>query len=400
MYTPPVVLLVLALGVCCVTLASCRGPAQGLLDDDFRRDPLGTGWVRGAPAPQTFDGAWADAGDGGRCLVVRQGFWQSPAVPVEPLAYYRVRFRSKTPDKGYWSVVFFDAAGGEVVADAYDTVFPSDDWQEGGACVRAHALAARVVVRFHPIEQPLAVRDVRVEAVSPEAVAAWADGLAADLPPVRYAPPEARWRRLAETRRRLADGGTLRIVMLGDSICNDTSNSLFEVLLRRACPKARIEVIASVRGGTGCPYYKDESRVAEYVLRLRPDLVVIAGISHAYDAEAIRSVVRQVRAASACEILITNGAVCPEERMAESFLEHSGLAEAEALERIRTWPERLSRMAAEENVELFDTRAAWNACVAPSGRPVDWFMRDPVHANGRGKQVLGRILFRYFDPRG
>ena len=217
---------------------------------------------------------------------------------------------------------------------------------------------------------------------------------------MRYAPPEGRWRRLAETRRRLADGGTLRIVMLGDSICNDTSNSLFEVLVGRACPKARIEVITSVRGGTGCTYYKDENRVAEYVLRLRPDLVVIAGISHGYDAEAIRSVVRQVRTAWACEILITNGAVCPEERMTESFLEHSGLAAAEALERIRTWPARLSRMADEENVELFDTRAAWNACVAASGRPVEWFMRDPVHANGRGKQVLGRILFRYFDPRG
>ena len=32
------------------------------------------------------------------------------------------------------------------------------------------------------------------------------------------------------------------------------------------------------------------------------------------------------------------------------------------------------------------------------GRPRAWFRRDEVHANSRGKQILGRILERFFDP--
>jgi hypothetical protein len=67
-------------------------------------------------------------------------------------------------------------------------------------------------------------------------------------------------------RQRLASGGPLRIVMLGDSICNDTSKSLYETLLARIYPKAKIEIVTSVRGGTGCWYYKDEGRVKPYVL--------------------------------------------------------------------------------------------------------------------------------------
>ena len=44
-------------------------------------------------------------------------------------------------------------------------------------------------------------------------------------------------------RQRLASGGPLRIVMLGDSICNETSKSLYETLLARIYPKAKIEIV-------------------------------------------------------------------------------------------------------------------------------------------------------------
>ena len=33
------------------------------------------------------------------------------------------------------------------------------------------------------------------------------------------------------------------------------------------------------------------------------------------------------------------------------------------------------------------------------GKEVGWFMRDPIHANQRGEQVLGRILDRFFAPK-
>jgi hypothetical protein len=57
-------------------------------------------------------------------------------------------------------------------------------------------------------------------------------------------------------------------------------------------------------------------------------------------------------------------------------------------------------MTTEEEVELFDLRSAWDEYIRQSPQPSEWFHRDPIHANSRGKQVAGRILLRYFEPRG
>ncbi len=75
----------------------------------------------------------------------------------------------------------------------------------------------------------------------------------------------------------------------------NTSASSFELLLMRDYPKCKIVKIASLRSSTGCTYYKDENRVQDYVLKHNPDLLVIGGISNRGDAEAVRSVIRQVR---------------------------------------------------------------------------------------------------------
>ena len=51
------------------------------------------------------------------------------------------------------------------------------------------------------------------------------------MPPVQYVPPTDRWSNLPLTAKRLKQGGTLRVVMLGDSIVNDTSRSCWHLLL-------------------------------------------------------------------------------------------------------------------------------------------------------------------------
>ena len=45
-----------------------------------------------------------------------------------------------------------------------------------------------------------------------------------------------------------------------------------------------------------------------------------------------------------------------------------------------------------------DLRTAWEDYVRRSPRPREWYKRDSVHANLRGKQVMGRIVARYFSP--
>ena len=73
-----------------------------------------------------------------------------------------------------------------------------------------------------------------------------------EMPPVRYTPPSDRWQYLPETKQLLTGGERLRVVMLGDSIVNDTSRSCWNLLLDQRYPKCRIIKITSVRGSTGC----------------------------------------------------------------------------------------------------------------------------------------------------
>ena len=60
---------------------------------------------------------------------------------------------------------------------------------------------------------------------------------------------------------------------------------------------------------------------------------------------------------------------------------------------------RLMRMAAEERVEFLDVAGPWGQYIRESKYAMGAFKRDPIHANLRGKQILGRILERYFAPR-
>ena len=300
---------------------------QPLLKADFARDPLVQGWELRACGTQPFGGGWNDVDGmpGSRCLTVRLGYWQSPSLAVGPLHYYRLRFSARSESAGFWAAVFLDADGKELAADAYDQVCGSKDWAGHTFCFRAHAAAARVWLRFQAVEKPLQVGRVVVEQVDCPTVAAWADEIAAACPLVTYEPPEQRCRLLPRTMATLEKGGLLRIVMLGDSICNDTSNSLYETLLNRVYPKAQIEVTTSIRSGTGCQYYKEDHHVQEYVLRFKPDLVIIAGISHDFDAESIRSVIRQIRAGSKSEILLLSGAICPAEEVRQGYFKRCGL---------------------------------------------------------------------------
>jgi hypothetical protein len=373
---------------------------ESLLQTDFAKNPVAAGWELRANGDQPFDGGWVATRDtpSEHCLTVRSGYWQTPAVRVQPFHFYRFDFTAKAEKGGLWSAVFFDADGKELVADDYDSIYASADWQPQTICFRGHAEARQVRVRFHADGQPLWVKTAALVEVDSAAVAEWADGIAAHVPALYYTPPEKRCTRLPKTMKTLQQGGKLRIVMLGDSICNDTSNSVYETLLKRVYPRAQIEVVVSVRGGTGCQYYKDENRVQDYVLRFKPDLAIIAGISHGYDPEAMRSVIRQIKRRSDCEFMVLTGVITPDETCREGYFKTPALTISRALENFEKFTMRMQRMTDEEHVEFLDLRSAWNEYVLRSPRLIEWFQRDPIHGNSRGKQVVGRILLRYFEP--
>ena len=209
------------------------------------------------------------------------------------------------------------------------------------------------------------------------------------MPALNYTPPKDRGAHLPKTMRLLQDGDRLRITMLGDSIVNDTARSAWPLLLARAYPKCEIQMVTIVRGSTGCWWYKDEDRIRKLVIPQQPNLVIIGGISQQNDTEAIREVVRQIKEQTSSEVLLLTGAFGEVNPLETSWQVDP------AADDYRT---RLRQLAEELQVECLDMEGAWGAYVRESKQPLEGLKRDPIHANDRGEQILGRILAKFFLP--
>ena len=385
-----------------VTMAAVLASAiarAALLDADFSQGALPEGWECRSVACHIRPGAGIELKEDPHWNErMPRGYLQSPAIQIKPFHYAALDFSYRGKFPGYWVVSYFDEQGKELVVDNYDRIDRSSGWRTNRFVFRGHAMATQFRLRFLPDGQAMTLGKVTVTDADPAAVVAWADSIAATFPPVAEPLPATRGDLIPRTMRILREGGRLRIVMLGDSICSDIANSLFEAPLMRLYPKATIEVVSSIRASTGCAYYKSKNRVQEFALRFEPDLVIIAGISHGYDAESIRSVIRQIREKSDCDLLVLSGAICPEATCRAGFLYRNPLSRAEADAQMDRFPETLRAMAADERAGFLDMRGVWDRYMQASARPSDWFQRDQIHANYRGKQVAGRMLVRFFEP--
>jgi hypothetical protein len=217
------------------------------------------------------------------------------------------------------------------------------------------------------------------------------DNIYSQMPPVRYNPQAGRWKNLPLTRKSLSGGGIFRVVMLGDSIVNDTSRSCWNLLVERRYPKCKIEKITSVRGSTGCWWYKEPGRVKKFVLDQKPALVIIGGISNHGDIDSIRDVIRQIKAESDTDIMLMTGAfgsVDPrDDKQWQRISDPNHFSE---------YRKGLELLARQTGAAFLDMEAAWAGYIRSSGKDLDWFKRDPIHANERGEQILGHILESYF----
>ncbi len=217
------------------------------------------------------------------------------------------------------------------------------------------------------------------------------DAIYAAMDPIEYVPLPGRFAHIPKTLSTLRDGGQLRMVLLGDSIMGNTSASSFELLLMRRYPKCKIAKIASLRSSTGCTWYQDDNRIEHHVLRHNPDLLVIGGISNRGDAEAVRSVIRQVRARQpATEVLLLTpvfGALRDE---------HIKTFTREIDTTTSNFRYNMQTVAAEEKCAFFDMSGPWWQYIQDSGKTYGWFMGDRVHANARGCQIIGRLLEAWF----
>ncbi len=217
------------------------------------------------------------------------------------------------------------------------------------------------------------------------------DATYAAMDPIVYRPPAGRFANIPKTVSKLRDGGELRMVLLGDSIMGNTSSSSFELLITRDYPKCKIIKIASLRSSTGCKYYREDSRVQDYVLKHNPDLLVIGGISNGGDAEAVRSVIQQVRAKKPdTEVLLLTPV------FGSTRDEHIRTFTREIDTTKSNFRFNMQKVAAEEKCAFFDMTSPWWTYIQDSGKTYGWFMGDAVHANQRGCQIIGRLLEIWF----
>ncbi|MEM9834611.1 MAG: SGNH/GDSL hydrolase family protein [Bacteroidota bacterium] len=353
------------------------------LSDDWELVPLGkdTSLIQAIPSETSVS-------------VARNTRLESPKFPVTPLQYYRIEMSVQADEKTMWALTFYDENDETLLADHYSSVDPTMDFQRYVFYAQSKANAIQAEFWLQPTEgQAISLEEISISpATNHQEVKQWIDSVYQTIPLVVFSPPKDRFQHLNKTMTALRNGEKVRVVMLGNSIINDTGNSAWEVLVEEMYPGANMEVITSVRGGTGCTYYQHENRVDTFVVQYQPDLLMIGGISHLSDTAAIHSVIKQVRERMEPdpEIMVMSGPVGREgdPRTNPDFtLEPSS-------DDFRT---QLAQLANSAEVEYFDIKSAWGKYLAQTHASYDYFLRDPVHANVRGRQVLARLLAAYFE---
>jgi hypothetical protein len=58
---------------------------------------------------------------------------------------------------------------------------------------------------------------------------------------------------------------------------------------------------------------------------------------------------------------------------------------------------KLRALAGEVQCGFLEMTGPWAEYLRQSGESVDFFKRDPVHANEAGEQILGRVLLAFFS---
>ena len=319
-------------------------------------------------------------------------------LPTSPFQFYRLTFRSRAASPGYWAAFPFDADGNEMRADTHSSVYGSDDWMEHATCFRGLPGSVSVDLGFRAIAAAMVIREIEVTPVDGDFVRCWAEKVYATVPPVGFEPRVDRHRLIPGTMDRLRDGGSIRVVMLGDSISQDTCNSFFDIFVERDYLGADLQLLPSIDGSKGCWYYIGDELFQRYVIDQCPDLLMVGTASEHQGIGPVEQLLRRVRDALDCEMMVVSGPLGSDHRLAPDDTSEEAQKVREHLPRRRAFAQEQAELCRALGVEYLDLCTAWLAYVEGSGRPRNWFHRDAGHANDRGKQVLARMMAQYFAP--
>ncbi len=334
------------------------------------------------------------------------------ALPDGAFRFFRYTFESISPVRCYWAVDFYDADGIRIRGDCYASIHASNERVQN-TCVFYGRVGTASVEPFFRSLRPFSIWNPRLEAISAKEAADWCDAMYKTVPPLAYDPPKGRLAPIPKTMAALRSGTPWRMHILGHSLYNDTYNSNFQALIKRLYPKSNLQVTFCGKGSTGCEFY--QYHVQEYVLDYQPDVVIVCGLGH--DISEIASVITQIKAALECEIILMSEPFnwdirehneddrttpLPKQKIdADRFYKELTRKESKGKREMEVGPmefvELQRQLAEKESIAFLDAKTAWYDYLGDSGKPWEWFHRDRVHANDRGKQVVARILERYFD---
>jgi hypothetical protein len=160
--------------------------------------------------------------------------------------------------------------------------------------------------------------------------------------------------------------------------------------LQEAYPKASIMATVYVRSGGGCQDFKEEGRIAKYILPRKPDLVFIGGHNNK-DFPSIREVIHQLRAGlPEVEILLatgTFGSLDPRDQKALARGINSGSGD---------YGPALKALAGEERCAYLDLTTPWAEYIRSSKLHPYRFYRNTGHANEYGEQILGKVMMAFW----
>ena len=442
-----------------ITLAACAAEpllqCAGLVTDKTPGWRFEASATKGGETFNPLEGWYPDKG----------GKLVSPRIVLPKAgAYYRLSFTASAPVRSYEAVAFFDADD-KMVADNYDVVYVGEvgdkswSWREevGEKSSRKENSAlqlktptptqpptptqtsnsnrySRVVFAqegvkttevFFQSTKGCTVLDVKFEQATVEEAAAWCDEVYSRLPPIVVKPMGDAFLSAPKTLDALKTGKPWRILLLGDSIVQDTFHSQFHALVKRAYPKSDVTWLVSVRGSTGCWFYRKPENFANYVAAYRPDCVIVGGVSNWYEAEeefpvmgneAIFEVGEKIRAMGA-ELIVVSPALSVDTRLpkgAEAMAPvpvraYDAVAEAEALgltgyapskPDAGLSPERFAELksgCAKRGWGFIDAFTPCYRWLYESGLPYQFYSRDYFHSGELGKQIIGRVMLTHFS---
>ena len=322
-------------------------------------------------------------------------------------------------------VFFFDKKGNQL-PDCYDTMYPDADGCHYERVLYAWDEVETVELFF---QKPwnmkekdgdscsLEVSNVKIETATWEDAAAYCDRVYGQLPPLAFKPSEDFTTLLPRTMEALKSGRPWRVVLLGDSIQQDSFHSQFHALVKRAFPQSDVEWILSMRGGTGCWHYILAENFFPYIVDHKPDLLIVGGVSNGrkHDEtangrdvgptgpDAMVCVAKLARERLGCEVLVVNkplhvdirmydpanrAAALPKQVFNVNQYEHQRGDGADYA--------KLRKLCKDAKIQWWDAFVPCYAWLYGSGLPWGHYSRDYVHSGEFGKQVIGRVLLEYF----